>query len=110
MYARRMQIEEAFRDLKSGRFGVGLEYSQSRKQERLHILLLLHTLAQFAAWVVAITAKLTGHYEPLARQAKHVSKYSLQRLGRAWLLHRHPPWRCDELINNLRQWQYPLTP
>jgi hypothetical protein len=107
MYAKRMQIEEAFRDLKSSRFGVGLEHSQSRKQERLHILLLLQTLAEFVAWVTAITAKLTQRYEPVARQSKQRLKYSMQRLGRAWLLHPHPPWRCDELIGNLRQWQYP---
>lgn len=105
MYAKRMQIEEAFRDLKSSRFGVGLEHSQSRKQERLHILLLLQTLAEFAAWVTAITAKLTQHYRPVARQMKQRLKYSMQRLGRAWLLHPNPPWRCDELIGNLRQWQ-----
>ena len=105
MYAKRMQIEEAFRDLKNSRFGVGLEHSQSRKQERLHILLLLQTLAEFAAWVTAITAKLTQHYEPVARQIKKRLKYSMQRLGRAWLLHPNPPWRCEELIGNLRQWQ-----
>ncbi len=107
MYAKRMQIEEAFRDLKSSRFGVGLEHSQSRKQARLHILLLLQTLAEFVAWVMAITATLTQHYEPVARQSKQRLKYSMQRLGRAWLLHPHPPWRCDELMRNLRQWQYP---
>ena len=33
-YAQRMPIEEAFRDLKSRRFGVDLEHRQSRKQER----------------------------------------------------------------------------
>ena len=109
MYAKRMQIEEAFRDLKSSRFGVGLEHSQSYKQDRLHILLLLQTLAEFVAWVVAITAKLTQHYEPLARQIKQRLKYSMQRLGRAWLLHPHPPWRCNELIRNLRQWQTPKS-
>lgn len=109
MYAKRMQIEEAFRDLKSSRFGVGFEHSQSRKQERLHILLLLQTLAEFVAWVTAITAKLTQHYEPVARQIKQRLKYSMQRLGRAWLLHPHPPWRCDELIRNLRQWNCPQT-
>ena len=105
MYAKRMQIEEAFRDLKSSRFGVGLEFSQSYKQDRLHILLLLQTLSEFVAWVVAITAKLTQHYEPVARQIKQRRKYSMQRLGRAWLLHPHPPWRWDELVSNLRQWQ-----
>lgn len=103
-YAKRMQIEEAFRDLKSSRFGVGFEHSQSYKQDRLHILLLLQTLAEFVAWVVAITATLTQHYEPVARQVKQRLKYSMQRLGRAWLLHPHPPWRGDELMRNLRQW------
>ena len=52
LYARRMQIEEAFRDLKSHRFGLSLEYSGTRQQERLEVLLLIATLALLVLWLI----------------------------------------------------------
>lgn len=53
-YRTRMQIEESFRDLKSERFGSGFELSQSRTRERIEVLLLLHALAAFLAYLVAL--------------------------------------------------------
>ena len=53
LYARRMQIEQSFRDLKSHRFGVGFEDSLTRKANRQSILLLILALAAFAAWISA---------------------------------------------------------
>jgi Transposase DDE domain len=41
IYARRMQIELSFRDLKSHRYGQGFEDSLTRKGERIEVLLLL---------------------------------------------------------------------
>jgi hypothetical protein len=55
-YARRMQIEQSFRDLKSHRYGVGFEDSLTRKQDRLAALLLILALASFLAWITARTA------------------------------------------------------
>jgi hypothetical protein len=40
LYARRMQIELSFRDLKSYRYGQRLEDSLTRKAERIEVLLL----------------------------------------------------------------------
>lgn len=62
LYARRMQIEQSFRDLKSHRFGVGFEDSLTRKANRLSILLLILALAAFAAWISARYA------DPIVRQ------------------------------------------
>jgi Transposase DDE domain len=53
LYATRMQIEESFRDLKCERFGAGFELSLTRTQSRIAILLLLHALASFVAYLVA---------------------------------------------------------
>jgi hypothetical protein len=50
LYARRMQIEESFRDLKDLRFGVGLDTSLTRKPARLAVLLLVRALASLIAW------------------------------------------------------------
>jgi predicted small integral membrane protein len=46
-----MQIEEAFRDLKDARFGVGLSLSHTTQAERLAVLLLIAALAQLALWL-----------------------------------------------------------
>lgn len=91
-YAQRMQIEEAFRDLKSHRYGMGLEDSLTRSAQRLTILLLLQTLALFAAWIMArAVAASEQQQDPLARQPKHRSRYSWTQRGMAWLNRRWPP-------------------
>lgn len=51
LYAKRMQIEEAFRDLKSHRYGMGFEDSRTRCGERFGVLLLIATLAHLALWL-----------------------------------------------------------
>jgi len=56
-YEKRMQIEETFRDLKSHRWGYGLQYARSRSTERLENLLLITTLAMVTTWLVGLAAK-----------------------------------------------------
>ena len=65
-YALRMQIEEAFRDLKSTRFGLALEHHLTQHVERLQVLLLIAALALRVAWVIGKATELTGqqwHYQ-----------------------------------------------
>lgn len=96
-YARRMQIEEAFRDLKSHRYGMGFEDSLSRQRERLTVLLMLQTLAQFAAWVMGRAASLPGLPDPLSRQPGQRARYSCLRRGLEWL-------RRSRLPPGMRLW------
>jgi hypothetical protein len=84
-YRTRMQIEEAFRDLKSHRYGVGFTDSLTRKPERAGVLLLLNRLASFAAWLMTIAARSTRSVDPLARQKSHMKRYSAWRRGLEWL-------------------------
>ncbi len=84
-YSKRMQIEEAFRDLKSHRYGAAFEDSLSRKPERLAILLLLHALASFAAWLMGLAARVGNAPDPMTRQRTHHRRYSLMRRGLEWL-------------------------
>jgi len=56
-YEKRMQIEETFRDLKSHRWGYGLQYARSQSTERLENLLLITTLATLSTWLVGLAAK-----------------------------------------------------
>jgi len=66
LYALRMQIEEAFRDLKSTRFGLSLELHHTYQLERLQVLLLIATLALMVAWIIGKATQHTGqhrHYQ-----------------------------------------------
>ena len=66
LYSLRMQIEEAFRDLKSTRFGLSLELHHTYQLERLQVLLLIATLALMVAWLMGRATELTGqarHYQ-----------------------------------------------
>src|SRR5712691_2508103 len=55
-YAKRMQIEQSFRDLKSHRYGCAFEDTLTRTAERLQMLLLIHMLATLAAWLAGLGA------------------------------------------------------
>jgi Transposase DDE domain len=59
-YEKRMQIEETFRDLKSHRWGYGLQYARSRSSERLANLLLVTTLAIAATWLAGLAVRANG--------------------------------------------------
>lgn len=58
LYQSRMQIEEAFRDLKNHRFGFSFRDSMTRERYRLENLLLIGALATFAAWMVGKVAEM----------------------------------------------------
>lgn len=60
IYTLRMQIEESFRDIKNGRWGLGLEYARSGSGERLENLLLIGTLATFVLWLNGMVASIKG--------------------------------------------------
>lgn len=85
IYRRRMQIEEAFRDLKSHRYGAGFEDSLTRKSNRITILLLLQTLAAFAAWIAGCAGTRANLADPMTRQISRRSSYSTVRRGYAWI-------------------------
>ena len=94
IYAKRMQIELSFRDMKSHRYGCAFEDSLTRKRQRIEILLLIHALAGFAAWLMGLAAVSLGVTVRLVPSgtAQHRPAYSLLRLGhealrRRWLPH-----------------------
>jgi Transposase DDE domain len=99
LYAKRMQIEQSFRDLKCERFGCAFKYSLTRTSQRLLILLLLHALATFVAWLMAISLERTADIQfggiTSPRPRRH---YSLLRLGWEGLRRAHPP----DLYSRLR--------
>lgn len=62
VYRKRMQIEEAFRDIKCERYGLGLSSSLTTAAKRLEILLLLGALALLVLWMTGIAAIKTKHH------------------------------------------------
>lgn len=82
IYATRMQIEEAFRDTKSLRYGIGFELNLTQNQKRLQVLLLIAMLAAFVLWLLGTIAKTSDqhrHYQ--ANSVKNRNVLSVIYLG-----------------------------
>lgn len=80
MYARRMQIEENFRDSKSAVYGMGSEIGRSRSDGRLHALLLIATLAAFVLWHIGQLAEAEGlhrRFKATTREERELSVIAL---------------------------------
>jgi hypothetical protein len=74
-YAQRMQIEEAFRDLKCDRYGLGFELNLSRARQRIATLLLIASLALLVLWQIGSAAIIHGvhlRYQSNTRQMRPV--------------------------------------
>ena len=92
-YARRMQIEESFRDLKDARHGAALNHSLTRSAARLEGLILLHVLASLVAWLRGAMAhhtrehtRLLAHPQAARRALASLSRWRIgwELLKRAW--------------------------
>jgi hypothetical protein len=57
VYAKRMQIEEIFRDVKNPRFGWSLRHVRGHSAQRLTVLLLLAALAMLAVLLIGLAAE-----------------------------------------------------
>ncbi|MFQ5551060.1 MAG: IS4 family transposase [Gemmatimonadales bacterium] len=82
LFAKRMQIEEAFRDLKSHRFGLAFEDMRTKNPNRLGILTLIATLAHLALWLTGHAAKhLKAQYDYQANTERGRAVLSTVFLG-----------------------------
>lgn len=83
LYRQRMQIEEAFRDLKSQQFGAGLECSRSDGVGRFTVPMLIAALAAFLLWLLGTAAEradLHRHLHPGNGKRRVYSRLFLARL------------------------------
>lgn len=87
IYATRMQIEESFRDLKTG---LNMNDGNTRKIKRLGVLLLIATIAQYLLFLLGLAVKATGkHRRYQANSVKNRNVLSNQFIGlRAYKDHR----------------------
>lgn len=58
LYTTRMQIEEAFRDMKNSRWGFSLDEARVSSTARYDNLLLIGSLAHFTVWLTGIVAEM----------------------------------------------------
>ena len=65
LYRTRMQIEEAFRDLKSFRYGLSLELSGTQKPHRMAILVLIGSLSLWLSWIIGKASEILGLHRGL---------------------------------------------
>lgn len=104
LYARRMQIELSFRDLKSHQYGQGFEDSLTRKGPRIEVLLLVQTLAAFASWLVGLACQVRGLAQWMSPHARSKREpcYCTMRIGQEALLHHWPAGSVDQWMALLR--------
>ncbi len=113
LYGLRMQIEEAFRELKSYRFGFSLRASGSRSQAALSVLLMLGSVGSFYVLILGLGCEHRGLQSRLqANSTKSRRVLSLNFLGRLLmstdcaLLELLPPYYvCLGLLRlQIRRW------
>lgn len=100
LYARRMQIESSFRDLKSHRYGQGFEDSLTRVGARLEILLLVNAMAAFSCWIAGLSCEHNGIAHWLSPNLTQRKLYSTLRLGREAFVR---GWPLEPLPEALRR-------
>lgn len=82
IYRTRMQVEEAFRDLKNSRAGMALEFSGTYLLNRMKNLVLIGTLAAIVSWLLGTTTKLLKlHHQFQANSIKYKPILSAHFLG-----------------------------
>jgi hypothetical protein len=101
LYARRMQIEQSFRDLKSHHYGSAFEDSLTRIGKRLQVLLLVHAIANFASWLAGLACEATHIDSWLSPVATKRKLYSTMRIGREALVRCWPMERIDQWLERL---------
>jgi hypothetical protein len=87
-YAKRMQIEETFRDTKSRRFGWAFEAARTTRAARVDVMMLLAALASLLVLMVGVAAEdadLHRGYQANTTRTRRV--LALTTLGRLILLH-----------------------
>lgn len=79
IYQSRMQIEESFRDLKTG---LNFNDSNTRQQKRLNVLLLIAIIAQYILFLLGVAVKLQNlHRRYQANSIKDKNVLSYQFIG-----------------------------
>jgi hypothetical protein len=97
LYAKRMQIEQIFRDLKNPRFGWSLRHARGNSAARLTILLLIAALATLVVTLVGLAAERSGRHRAYQANTVRTRVLSLFVLGGKILARNDRPFPRDIL-------------
>lgn len=98
IYQQRMQIEESFRDLKSHRFGLSLNYHRTTSAARLHVLLLIAHLALIVIWLLGqATILKQQHYQFQANSIRDKRVLSVIFIGLQMIHDTRIPLCCHDI-------------
>jgi Transposase DDE domain len=100
LYAKRMQIEQIFRDLKNPRFGWSLRHARGYSAARLTILLLVATLATFVVTLVGLAVEQKGRHRAYQANTARTRVLSLFVLG-GKILARNDPFILDDALRGI---------
>jgi hypothetical protein len=100
LYAGRMQIEQTFRDVKNGKWGLGLTDSQTKKLQRLTALLLLGALITYALWLIGLAARQQGCRVAYGSKKKASTTLSIISLAQYYLNEIRQPYLSKRQIND----------
>jgi len=97
IYKMRMQIEEAFRDLKSSQYGFGFEKAHSKDRKRVEVLLLIAMFASLIAWLTGyVVEQMKLNYQFQVNSTKRRT-LSLFNLGCRAIIKRNVKISTDDL-------------
>jgi Transposase DDE domain len=108
IYTQRMQIEQAFRDTKNARFRLGLSDSASRTPERLTVLALIASLAEFVLRLIGQCA-INHHlqYDLQLTNRKTHPEISVIRVGRLLVDSALAAFSASEFRRTMQAWIVP---
>ena len=108
IYAQRMQIEQAFRDTKNPRFGLGLSYSGSRSTARWAVLALVASVAEFVIRLTgqcAVNAKM--QYDLQLTNRRKRAEISVIRVGMLLIRDAFRGFNAAAFRHTIKQWTSP---
>ena len=107
IYRSRMQIEESFRDLKTG---LNFNESNTRKKKRIEVLLLISIIAQYILFLLGMTVKLLNkHRQYQANSIKDRNVLSYQFIGQRAFKDKHLKLNENDFIAGFERIQILIT-
>lgn len=87
LYAKRMQIEESFRAIKSHQFGLSARYVRTMDVNRWAVLMLLAAIALISYWVIGVIGHYNGMQKIFQVNTSNRRQFSYFTLGKLLIEH-----------------------
>ncbi len=87
LYAKRMQIEESFRAMKSHQFGLSARYIRTLDVKRWAVLMLLAAIVLISYWVIGVIGHYNGMQKIFQVNTSNERQFSYFTLGKLLIEH-----------------------